>query len=88
MSRASLPQLLAHLPHNGHGARVFQSRWAAKGLPTPSSTSAASACFWEVRKTQATAGTTKAWGVLYWKGVSILYCVSGRRADDGEQASA
>lgn len=73
MSRVSLQQLLAHLPHDGLGARVFQARWVAKGLPTPASTVPASACYWDVRKTLTTATSTKAWGVLYWKGPSLIW---------------
>ncbi|KAL8278350.1 hypothetical protein RQP46_009242 [Phenoliferia psychrophenolica] len=77
MSRVNLGQLLAHLPHDGQGARVFQTRWAAKGLPTPTSSPAslASACFWEVKKTESKlvhdSLSTKAFGVFYWKGKRV-----------------
>lgn len=82
---ANLPRLLSLLPKDGLNAVVFQSRWAGKGLPTPSP-SASSAindatCRWEVKKVRLAFRETendkaqvaaKAWGVLYWKGALAL----------------
>ncbi|KAK4691235.1 hypothetical protein P7C70_g9397, partial [Phenoliferia sp. Uapishka_3] len=73
MSRAKLPQLLSHLPHDGLNSRVFQSRWIAKGLPTPSTSpsSLSSACYWDVKSVKRTEEGMKAFGVLYWKGKRV-----------------
>lgn len=71
-----LPLLLSHLPKNGAGARVFQSRWVEKGLPVPTGTGA-KGCYWEVKKVDLSfrEGDGKphavVWGVGYWKGKRI-----------------
>lgn len=71
-----LPRLLSLLPRDGVTSSVYQTRWAAKGLPVPSAASLDSTCRWEVKKVRLdlAAGeegnkvTGRAWGVLYWKG--------------------
>ncbi|GAA6029631.1 hypothetical protein JCM8097_000972 [Rhodosporidiobolus ruineniae] len=72
-----LPRLLSLLPKNGVGARVYESRWEGKKLPTPSAaTPADGACYWDVTKTRITVDSEgkahgRAWGVLTWKGKRV-----------------
>ncbi|GAA5861070.1 hypothetical protein JCM3774_002182 [Rhodotorula dairenensis] len=74
-----LPRLLSLLPNDGVGARVYASRWAAKGLPVPTATATATeaaACYWDVKKvklavTEAGHVRGKAYGVLNWKGKRV-----------------
>lgn len=73
-----LPRLLSLLPNDGVGARVYAARWAAKGLPVPTSSAEqqeASSCYWDVKKvrlavTEAGHVRGRAYGVLNWKGAS------------------
>ena len=70
-----LPRLLSLLPNDGVGARVYAARWAAKGLPVPTSTEDQSSCYWDVKKvrlavTEAGHVRGRAYGVLNWKGSS------------------
>ncbi|KWU47439.1 hypothetical protein RHOSPDRAFT_30864 [Rhodotorula sp. JG-1b] len=74
-----LPRLLSLLPNDGVGARVYAARWAAKGLPVPTSTAEqqeASSCYWDVKKvrlavTEAGHVRGRAYGVLNWKGKRV-----------------
>ncbi|GAA5893838.1 hypothetical protein JCM8208_001257 [Rhodotorula glutinis] len=76
-----LPRLLALLPRNGVGASVYESRWAGKGLPVPTSSSTTAdndsgSCRWEVKKVKLHAGDNgklqgRAYGVQFWKGKRI-----------------
>ncbi|KPV77288.1 uncharacterized protein RHOBADRAFT_41281 [Rhodotorula graminis WP1] len=71
-----LPRLLALLPRNGLGASVYESRWAGKGLPVPTSSAASTgdnSCRWEVKKVKLTPADNgklhgRAYGVHFWKG--------------------
>ncbi|KAM0745985.1 hypothetical protein T439DRAFT_330177 [Meredithblackwellia eburnea MCA 4105] len=73
----TLPRLLSHLPANGVNSKVFQTRWAAKGLPTPvAASNSQQGCYWDVKKVDTKFGLdeksrTKAMGVFYWKGKRI-----------------
>lgn len=76
-----LPRLLSLLPNDGVGARVYAARWAAKGLPVPTSTEDQSSCYWDVKKvrlavTEAGHVRGRAYGVLNWKGSSLPLSLS------------
>ncbi|GAA5848830.1 hypothetical protein JCM9279_002958 [Rhodotorula babjevae] len=73
-----LPRLLALLPRNGVGASVYESRWAGKGLPVPTTAAAddTASCRWEVKKVKLHSGDNgklqgRAYGVHFWKGKRI-----------------
>ncbi|GAA5888353.1 hypothetical protein JCM5296_003301 [Sporobolomyces johnsonii] len=76
-----LPRLLSLLPKDGVAQSVYQTRWAGKGLPVPSSSLASSSdadatCRWEVKKVRLRVtedGSVKgrAWGVKWWKGKRV-----------------
>lgn len=57
----TLYQTLSRLPHDGVGARVFQTRWQSKGIQ---------GCFWDVTrvKLKLEGAHGKAWGKLVWRG--------------------
>ncbi|GAA5985413.1 hypothetical protein JCM11641_000149 [Rhodosporidiobolus odoratus] len=72
----SLPRLLSLLPRDGVNASVYQSRWAGKGLPVPTSASLEDSCRWDVSKVRLSVDEHgkahgRAWGVQYWKGKRI-----------------
>lgn len=79
-----LPRLLSLLPNDGVGARVYAARWAAKGLPVPTSAvnpEEEASCYWDVKKvrlavTEAGHVRGRAYGVLNWKGSSLLLSLS------------
>lgn len=74
-----LPRLLSLLPNDGVGARVYAARWAAKGLPVPTSAvnpEEEASCYWDVKKvrlavTEAGHVRGRAYGVLNWKGKRV-----------------
>ncbi|TNY19941.1 phenylalanine ammonia lyase [Rhodotorula diobovata] len=72
-----LPRLLSLLPRNGLGASVYESRWAGKGLPVPTTAAPSSneTCRWDVKKVKLHTDNGKirarAYGVLHWKGKRI-----------------
>ncbi|GAA5839528.1 hypothetical protein JCM11251_002748 [Rhodosporidiobolus azoricus] len=72
-----LPRLLSLLPRDGVGASVYQSRWAGKGLPVPTSAATLDdTCRWDVKKVKLQVKDGKhvggrAWGVLHWKGKRV-----------------
>ncbi|GAA5956861.1 hypothetical protein JCM21900_006274 [Sporobolomyces salmonicolor] len=76
-----LPRLLSLLPKDGVAQSVYQTRWAGKGLPVPSSSLSSSSeadatCRWDIKKVRlsiAEDGSVKgrAWGVMWWKGKRV-----------------
>ncbi|KAI5474976.1 hypothetical protein MNV49_002129 [Pseudohyphozyma bogoriensis] len=76
LAPTKLLPLLSLLPRQGLNASVFQSNWAEKGLPVPSSsTPLDQSCRWEVQKVELKNGEKgvdgDVWGVKYWKGKRV-----------------
>ena len=65
----NLYQILSRYPQDGVGQRVYQTRWAGKGI---------SDSYWEVTKTSLKlhGNHGKAWGKLVWKGEHYLNVVA------------
>ncbi|KAI0307358.1 hypothetical protein B0F90DRAFT_1687772 [Multifurca ochricompacta] len=61
---ANLYQILSRYPVDGIGQRIYQTRWATKGIVD---------CYWVVTRTSLKKGGThgKAWGRLVWRGKEV-----------------
>ncbi|TDL29162.1 hypothetical protein BD410DRAFT_6893 [Rickenella mellea] len=60
----NLFETLSRMPHDGVGARVFQTRWQSKGIE---------GCCWNITRVQTKLDGTrgKAWGMLVWRGKEV-----------------